>query len=243
MKEQKKSRFTLIELLVVIAVIAILAAMLLPALNKARETAKKATCINNLKQWGLAFASYSQDYDGQLPNGALAGSYPAAVYPKNWVRPLASYVGIQKIPPLNMNTSTLGTELKLQSYPAILYCIGRNRAMYHQGSKYCPESNYRLNIWTYYSAAWTPNPHMKFVRIPNPSASVLFGDAESHPTNYKIQLNFSNNYKSTQYPHNTYSHGNGGNLLFADGHAKFYSQSEASTDEAAGNLKFYRIWW
>lgn len=56
------SLFTLIELLVVIAIIAILAAMLLPALQKARETAKATTCLNQLKQWGNAEALYTADH-------------------------------------------------------------------------------------------------------------------------------------------------------------------------------------
>lgn len=77
---RQKDFFTLIELLVVIAIIAILAALLLPALNRARETAKSIKCINNLKQQGIGFQHYRdewQDYVIRFNNNHYSGGSTA----------------------------------------------------------------------------------------------------------------------------------------------------------------------
>ncbi|MCM8820408.1 MAG: type II secretion system GspH family protein [Candidatus Omnitrophica bacterium] len=84
-RRERKMGFTLIELLVVVAIIAILAAMLLPALSQARERARASRCLNNLKQLGTAFYLYLDNYNEYFPplniNTTESFYWPEAIHP------------------------------------------------------------------------------------------------------------------------------------------------------------------
>ena len=107
--------FTLIELLVVIAIIAILAAMLFPALQRAQQNALKASCLSNLKQVGLAFHMYAQDWDGFIPT---YGNWHSRLHPSyiSNKETLRCSIGIKRFPGANsyyfcMNTDVSGVRL------------------------------------------------------------------------------------------------------------------------------------
>jgi prepilin-type N-terminal cleavage/methylation domain-containing protein/prepilin-type processing-associated H-X9-DG protein len=73
-----KRAFTLIELLVVIAIIAILAAILFPVFGRARENARRSSCQSNMKQMGLVFVQYAQDYDERMVSAGMGGPTPSS---------------------------------------------------------------------------------------------------------------------------------------------------------------------
>jgi prepilin-type N-terminal cleavage/methylation domain-containing protein/prepilin-type processing-associated H-X9-DG protein len=233
--------FTLLELLTAIAVIATLAAMLLPALARAKEKGRSMACMNNLKQLGLATMMYADEYEDRLPYNLGSREIVAAAttnYYPNWTSPILSW----EKDPDNTN-SVLLTQGGIGQY------VSRNAEVYR-----CPSDRAVADIqaqvgWTRRvrsssmnmmvgnagefssSGANVNNPNyrqfFKTTHIPQPARIFVYTEEHPNSINDGYFWNAAGSHKWMDMPASW--HNGAGNLTFADGHAESHRWVYAST--------------
>lgn len=218
----KRRAFTLIELLVVIAIIAILAAILFPVFAQAREKARGISCLSNLKQAGLAYAMYTQDYDETTPcqvtpvtqydadNFAVSGGYWYMLiqpYTKNWQ--------LFVCPDRSDTTSSKKNPAGLELGPK----LGRSMG-YGYNDGWVSDSGYGL-VQTQTQDAFgnTERAGRPISAIVTPADCVAFGDTYDTP-GYSIAMDNILSTLPDGVSTRSLRHMSNLNYAFVDGHAK-----------------------
>ncbi len=180
--------FTLVELLVVIAIIGVLVALLLPAVQSAREASRRAKCQNNLKQWALAMHNF-HDVNGKLPFAAKQPprtSWPPQLWP--FVEQQGAYsvyrfdLGFHEAPNTIQNTHQGITSLQVPIY----YCPsdkGGHRGMFEGDAFWRVRGNYACN--------WGPQVYLLSASDPVPQAYAPFGLVDFRDRKNPRQSRFS----------------------------------------------------
>lgn len=211
-----KKAFTLIELLVVIAIIALLAAILFPVFGRARESAKRASCLSNQKQLGLATMQYTQDYDETYPSVYWNSSTGAWVPTTNYFyAAIYPYVKSTQVYICPSRDNTTGATFVMNSTPY--------------------RTTYVTNYFMVNADGFNSAKPIKLSMLPN--ASMLIGQAETRTTAGMMNDGFSHVWNEADTSANGqrqgFPHFDGANYMFLDGHSKWYSKTIAGVNTDA----------